>query len=208
MKAAPAPPLAQSPPAGGLGGYGGQAGGDPGAHGRRDGPGRTGESGRWRAGAQPQPDPQPAVPAQVPLVRPSARAQYPDADPALPPKPGGGGAGVPPAAGAGEPPALRDMEDQAAAGAATAMLPTVDEVSYFFIRALLAGGGCGCRRGWTEGWCGQPCPAGVDCLSPVGRCLRPVVVRRGYGAAAGDRAAHDHHECVECHRSSRRGRNY
>ena len=46
---------------------------------------------------------------------------------------------MPPAAGAGEPPAARGMEDQAAAGAATAMLPTSDEASYFFIRALPAG---------------------------------------------------------------------
>ena len=61
---------------------------------------------------------------------------------------------------------------------------------------------------WVVGWCGRPCPAGRNCLSSVERCLRPIVVRRGTGAQLGDLAAHEHHECSECHRAGRRGRDY
>ena len=98
VKAAPAPTRAQSPPAGGLGGYLAEQDGAAAAkmaamQERIAGEMAQDAQARAAAGAQ-APQPQPAAPAQVPLVRPSARAQYPDADPvtgagfpALPPEP-------------------------------------------------------------------------------------------------------------------------
>ncbi|CAE7777117.1 unnamed protein product [Symbiodinium necroappetens] len=108
---------------------------------------------------------------------------------------------------------LDDLEAAAASGTGP-MLPQATGASYFFVRKLPDG-----VRGmrvperlngeiWVVGWCGHPCGAGDNCLSSVARCLRPVVVRRGAGANAGDLTAHDHHDCAECHRASRRGRDY
>ncbi|CAE7190406.1 unnamed protein product [Symbiodinium necroappetens] len=108
---------------------------------------------------------------------------------------------------------LGDIEHQAATGEGQ-MMPLAGEAAYFFVRSLPPG-----VRGmrvperlngevWVVGWCGRPCPAGRDCLSTVERCLRPIVVRRGAGAQLGDLAAHEHHECSECHRAGRRGRDY
>ena len=107
---------------------------------------------------------------------------------------------------------LQDLEDRAAAGEG-GLMPTSEAASFYFLRSLQAG-----IRGmrvperlagdvWLVGWCGRPCPAGAQCISPIGRCLRPVVVRRGHGFRAGDLEAHEHHWCVECHRASR-GRRY
>ena len=108
---------------------------------------------------------------------------------------------------------LNDLEQQAATGVGQ-MMPLAGEAAYFFLRSLPPG-----VRGmrvperlngevWVVGWCGRPCPAGRNCLSSVERCLRPIVVRRGTGAQLGDLAAHEHHECSECHRAGRRGRDY
>ena len=108
---------------------------------------------------------------------------------------------------------LQDIEQQAATGDAP-MMPLAGAAAYFFVRSLPPG-----VRGmrvperlngevWVVGWCGRPCPAGRGCLSTVDRCLRPIVVRRGAGARLGDLAAHEHHECSECHRAGRRGRDY
>ena len=113
---------------------------------------------------------------------------------------------------------LRQLDElEAAASSGTGpMLPQAQATgaSYSFVRKLPDG-----VRGmrvperlngeiWVVGWCGRPCGAGANCLSSVGRCLRPVVVRRGTGANAVDLTAHDHHDCAECHRNSRRGRDY
>ena len=108
---------------------------------------------------------------------------------------------------------LQDIEQRAATGDAP-MMPLAGAAAYFFVRSLPPG-----VRGmrvperlngevWVVGWCGRPCPAGRGCLSSVDRCLRPIVVRRGTGAQLGDLAAHEHHECSECHRAGRRGRDY
>ncbi|CAE7469887.1 unnamed protein product [Symbiodinium necroappetens] len=108
---------------------------------------------------------------------------------------------------------LEDLERQAATGEGQ-MMPLAGGAAYFFLRSLPPG-----VRGmrvperlngevWVVGWCGRPCPAGRNCLSTVERCLRPIVVRRGAGAQLGDLAAHEHHECSECHRAGRRGRDY
>ena len=52
---------------------------------------------------------------------------------------------------------------------------------------------------WVVGWCAAPCPGldGMPCIDRGGRCLRPVIVRRGGGA---NLEAHTGHLCDQCRR--------
>ena len=60
---------------------------------------------------------------------------------------------------------------------------------------------------WVVGWCAAPCPGldGRPCVDRGGRCLRPVIVRRGGGP---NLEAHTGHLCDQCrrYRNTRDGR--
>ena len=51
---------------------------------------------------------------------------------------------------------------------------------------------------WCVGWCGRPCPGFEgSCYGGGGRCLRPVLIRRGGTVAL---EAHSNHLCDRCRR--------
>ena len=102
--------------------------------------------------------------------------------------------------------ALEDLEDRARldGGASTAVVPTAPGAADYIIRSLAPhhrGGRIPERLDgevWCVGWCGRPCPGFEGtCHGGGGRCLRPVLIRRG---GTEDLEAHNNHLCDTCRR--------
>ena len=102
--------------------------------------------------------------------------------------------------------ALEEIEDamRLAGGAPTAVVPTAPGAADYIVRSLapnFLGGRIPERLAgevWCVGWCGRPCPGFEGpCHGGGGRCLRPVLIRRGGTVAL---EAHSNHLCDRCRR--------
>ena len=101
---------------------------------------------------------------------------------------------------------LEEIEDamRLAGGAPTAVVPTAPGAADYIVRSLapnFLGGRIPERLAgevWCVGWCGRPCPGFEGpCHGGGGRCLRPVLIRRGGTVAL---EAHSNHLCDRCRR--------
>ena len=99
----------------------------------------------------------------------------------------------------------RERAADAAPGGHGGLIPVAPGAADFIVTSLAPNfrGGRVAERipgeVWVVGWCAAPCPGldGMPCIDRGGRCLRPVIVRRGGGA---NLEAHTGHLCDQCRR--------